>query len=105
MSPDRYMLNRIIRRIVATAHPLKIILFGSATRGTFSKDSDLDFLVVVPDGVNRNRVARAIYRNMIGLLQPVDIVVATENDLRKHADNFSLIYYTALREGRELYAA
>lgn len=103
MSPDRRILNRIVRRIVVAAHPLKIILFGSAARGTYTKDSDLDFLVVVPDGTRRNRVARAIYRNMIGLIQPVDIVMATESDLQNHADNFSLIYYPALREGREVY--
>lgn len=103
MSPDRHMLNKIVRRIVGVAHPLKIILFGSAVRGTFTKNSDLDFLVVVPDGTHRNRVARAIYRKMIGVLQPVDIVVATESDLKKHADNFSLIYYPVLREGQAVY--
>jgi hypothetical protein len=34
-----------------------------------------------------------------------DIIVATESDLRKYGDNFSLIYYPALREGREIYVA
>jgi len=42
------ILNEIILRIVKTAHPLKIILFGSAQRGEMGPNSDLDILVVVP---------------------------------------------------------
>ena len=34
-----------------------------------------------------------------------DVVVATEDDLREHGDNPSLVLFPALREGREIYRA
>jgi hypothetical protein len=41
----------------------------------------------------------------MGLTTPVDVVVATEEDLRLYGDNFSLVYYFALKDGKEIYAA
>ena len=105
MQPDPALVEDLVRRIVAVAHPLRIILFGSAARGEMGPHSDLDVLVVVPDGVDRRATARAAYRNMIGLGHPTDIVVATESDLRRYGHNFSLVYSPALREGREIYVA
>jgi UTP:GlnB (protein PII) uridylyltransferase len=64
--------------------------------------SDLDVLVVMPDGVHRRKTAQEIYRHLWGFGFAKDIIMATESDLRKYGDNFSLIYYPALREGREI---
>ena len=105
MQLDPKVIDELVRRIVEVAHPLRIILFGSASRGDMGPDSDLDVLVVVPDGTHRRHTAQRIYRNMIGFGLAVDVVVATESDLRQYSDNFSLVYYPALREGREIYAA
>jgi len=46
------ILNEIKQRIVETANPLKIILFGSAARGELGPNSDLDILVVIPSGIH-----------------------------------------------------
>jgi len=51
--PDQRLLDEIVARTVAVAQPVRIILFGSAARGTMGPDSDLDLLVVVRDGVHR----------------------------------------------------
>jgi predicted nucleotidyltransferase len=37
-----------VRLLVETAHPDKIILFGSQARGDAGADSDLDLLVILP---------------------------------------------------------
>jgi predicted nucleotidyltransferase len=42
-------MNEVVRRLVEFYQPEKIYLFGSAARGEDRPDSDLDFLVVVPD--------------------------------------------------------
>ena len=104
MPPDSELLDELVRRIVEVAHPLRIILFGSAARGEMVPDSDLDVLVIMPEDIHRRHTAQRIYRNMIGLEFATDIVVATESDLLKYGDNFSLVYYPALREGKEIYA-
>lgn len=99
------ILENLIQRVVETAHPLRILLFGSAARGDMGPDSDLDVLVVVPDGVHRRRTAQAIYRNLSGLGIAKDIVVVTETDVHEHGGNPSLVLYPALHEGREVYHA
>jgi uncharacterized protein len=68
-------------------------------------NSDLDILVVMPDGVHRRRTAQTIYRRLLGLGLPKDIVVVTESDVREHGANPAMVLYPALREGREFYHA
>jgi predicted nucleotidyltransferase len=105
MHPDPKILDDLVRRIVEVAHPRQIILFGSAARGDMGPQSDIDVLVVVPDGTHRRHTAQKIYQHLIGLGGAVDVVVATESDLQQYGNNFSLVYYPALREGRPIYAA
>lgn len=98
-------LDKLIERIVETVHPLQIILFGSAVRGEMGPDSDLDLLVVMPDGTHRRHTAQHIYGTVRGIKVPYDVVVATTSDLKKYGNSIGLIYRTVLEEGRELYAA
>jgi len=105
MEPDRGAIDRLVQRIVEVAHPLRILLFGSAARGEFRPDSDVDLLVVMPEGVHRRRTAQELYLEIRGMGIPFDLLVATPSDLEKHRDNVGLVYRTILREGREVYAA
>ncbi|MFQ5629526.1 MAG: nucleotidyltransferase domain-containing protein [bacterium] len=101
--PDAQMLADLVLRIVEIANPQRIILFGSAARGKMGPNSDLDVLVVVPDGMHRRKTAQSIYRNMIGFGFAKDIVVATDSDIKEHGSNPHLIFKQALEEGKELY--
>jgi predicted nucleotidyltransferase len=98
-------LKEITSRIVETAHPSKIILFGSAERGEMGPNSDLDVLVVMPPGVHRRNTARSIYRNLIGVGFAVDVVVVTEQDIERYKDNIGMVIKPALEQGRVLYAS
>ncbi len=99
------ILDELVRRIVATVNPRRIILFGSAARGQMGPHSDLDILVVMPDGTHRRRTGHQIYRALLGLGFATDIAVVTESDVQQFADEHSLVICPALREGRELYHA
>ena len=103
--PDQKVLSELVRRIVDSVNPLRIILFGSAARGKMGAHSDLDILVVMPDGVHRRRTAQAIHRRLFGMGVAKDIVVVTEQDIREYGDNPSLILSPALNEGKEIYHA
>ena len=105
MQSDPEAIEQLVRRIIEFVQPLRIILFGSAARGEMSSDSDIDVLMVMPDGVYRRQTAQRLYRQIRGLGTPFDILVATPDDLERHKDNIGLIYRTILREGREVYAA
>ena len=98
-------VDQLVAQIVEAVHPLRIILFGSAARADAGAESDLDVLVVMPDGTARLRTARELYRRIAGIGVPFDILVATPSLLEMHRDNPGLIYGTILREGRTLYAA
>ena len=99
------ILDELVRRIVESVHPVRIILFGSAARDTMGPDSDLDVLVVMPDGIHRRDTATVVYRSLRRFPYPKDIVVATVGDLVLYGDTIGLVYRQALREGKELYHA
>ncbi|OHB67906.1 MAG: hypothetical protein A2Y76_11300 [Planctomycetes bacterium RBG_13_60_9] len=103
--PDQRLLDEVVKRTVAVAHPVRIILFGSAARGAMGPDSDLDLLVVVRDGVHRRRTAQAIYKSLRGIGFAKDVVVATESDVRQFGKNPSLVICPALTQGKEIYRA
>lgn len=105
MSPSDAILKDLVSRICRVAEPVRIVLFGSSARGTAGPDSDLDVLVIVKDGLHRRKTAQDIYGEMGGLGRPVDIVVATEDDVRRFADCHAAVICPALKEGTELYAA
>ncbi len=94
-----------MQRIVNEVQPLRIILFGSAARGELKPDSDIDILIIMPEGTHRRHTAQLLYRKIRGVGVLFDILVATQNDLEKHKDNIGLIYRTILEEGKEVYAA
>ncbi|MBI3988841.1 MAG: nucleotidyltransferase domain-containing protein [candidate division NC10 bacterium] len=62
MQPDPDVITQLVQSIVEAVHPLRIVLFGSAARGEMGTDSDIDVLVVMPEGVHRRRTAQLLYR-------------------------------------------
>lgn len=102
---DPEFLAQVVKRIVEAVHPLRVILFGSAARGDGGPHSDLDFLIVMPDGIHRRQTARRIFRRLSGMGFAKDVIVVTEEDVRRFKDNPSLIVMPALQEGKELYRA
>ena len=54
------ILSESKQRIVETANPVKVILFGSAARGELGPNSDLDILVVIPSDIHRRVKDRSI---------------------------------------------
>lgn len=102
---NQTLLKEITRRIVVLANPRRVVLFGSATRGEMRKDSDYDVLVVVSEPVHRRRLAQKIYRGLHGMGVSVDVVVATDDDLKKYGSRAGTILKSALTEGQVLYEA
>ena len=96
-------LPEITARIVKTSDPEKIILFGSHARGDTNEDSDLDLLVIV-DGVQELRAESVRMRRALrGLLVPVDLVLASSEQIERLANEKSFVYRNALNEGKVLY--
>lgn len=99
------LLQQSLARILSVTSPKQVILFGSAARGTQHANSDLDILVVVPNGTHRRQTAQKIYRSFVGLGYAVDVVVVTEDDVTRYRDTAGYVIQPAMAEGRLLYAA
>lgn len=97
------VLAEVVRRIVSIAQPEQIIFFGSAARGETHADSDLD-LLVIKSGAHRRDLAGKIYRHLIGVGRPVDVLVARPEDVERFGHSPALVLEPALREGIVIYA-
>jgi len=97
-------IRQVVGQVVMLVHPLRIILFGSAAEGRFGDDSDLDFLVVVPEDEHPEDATDKLNLRVQDRPLPCDFVVVTESTLDRNKDNPGLIYGQILARGREVYA-
>ena len=94
-----------VRRIVEETRPLRVIGFGSAARGTAGPESDLDLMVVMPDGADRLETAYRVHSCLRGPECATDIVVVMESEVAALKENPSRVIHTARTEGKEVYHA
>lgn len=102
-SIDDNLMREIIRRIVETSHPEKVILFGSRARGDARLDSDIDLLVVANDPQPRSLRACALYGALSDILIPMDILVYRPGEIEEWRNVPQAFVTTAIREGSILY--
>ena len=101
---ERAMLDSVIERIVEVASPERIILFGSAARGDFGRDSDID-LLIVKDGEDTLTLMSRIYNEMQGVGAAVDALVVSSGDVERYKDSHALVIKSVLQDGVVVYAA
>lgn len=102
---DEKTLQDIIHRVVAVAHPEKIILFGSAARGAMGPHSDVDLLVIKQGDFHQGHLTGEIYMNLLGVRQAVDVILVTPEEVERYRDCHPLVIAPALREGKVVYSA
>ncbi len=102
--PEPTVLAEVVRQVVEAARPEKIVLFGSAARGTMGPDSDIDLLVIKGGRFSHDRITQAIYRHLSGQAA-VDVVVATPEEVERYRNAHCLVFFPALREGKTIYEA
>ena len=101
---DQGTLDDIVGRIVEVAAPEKIILFGSAARGTMGRNSDVD-LLIIKRGTDLRKLTGQIYRRLHGVGAAVDAIMVTPDDVERYQDTHALVIKPALREGKVVYEA
>lgn len=101
----REVIEEMTRRLVQFYSPVRIYLFGSEARGEAGPDSDLDFLVVVPDDTPEQTLrSTAIYSHLSGLGISKDVIPWRQSDFETRAAYVrTSLPATVLREGRLLY--
>ncbi len=96
--------DSLIRQIVATYRPLRVILFGSHARGEAGPDSDLDLMVVLDDDAPEEALHwQKLNEARRGYLGAVDMLAAREGSLLDRARAKASFAATILREGKVVY--
>jgi predicted nucleotidyltransferase len=95
-------IQEMVRRIVAAADPVKVILMGSHARGTARPGSDVDLLVIEHDPVTQRQEVVRLRRLLRDFQVPIDIVVG-QSFAQRYWDIPGSVLYPAFREGRVLH--
>ena len=104
MSPiNDELIRDIVRRIVDTAQPEKVILFGSRSRGDARPHSDFDLLVIKESDEPRHRRSVPLYVALADLPVEVEVMVYTPEEVDKWSGVPQAFVTTAVREGTTIY--
>jgi predicted nucleotidyltransferase len=98
------VIEQAVRRMVEYFRPERIYLFGSTARGEARPDSDLDFLVVVPDDQPPERFWH-VYQYLRGIEIELDVIPMRHSSFERRRDWLMSLPAIALREGKLLYDA
>jgi len=95
------LLGEISNSIRAEYPDAQVILFGSYARGDYTKDSDFDICVLVPEIIGRRsdmrvNIACAARR---GFPMPLDLFLYTFEEFEQWSKSKSRIQYTIKSEG------
>ena len=104
---DEKLLKSMTETIVDEVHPDEVILFGSHAKGCGRPDSDVDFIVVMPDGeetrLGRRRITGRLYRRLGSFPVSKDILVYTRGEVERWRGVPGHVVATGVDEGRRVY--
>ena len=102
---DEGPIREIVWRVLATAPPDRIILFGSAAGGEMTRDSDIDLLVLEREPANRHEESVKIRDSIGDWGCPFDVIVMPTDRLEQTKNVIGGIAYPANKHGRVIYEA
>ena len=97
------LIRDIVRRIVDTAQPEKVILFGSQSRRDAGPHSDVDVLVIKKSDEPRHRRSVPLYVALADLPVEVEVMVYTPEEVEEWSGVAQAFVTTAVREGMTIY--
>ncbi|MFN3652945.1 MAG: nucleotidyltransferase domain-containing protein [Armatimonadota bacterium] len=98
------LLQAITHRIVATFHPVQVILFGSHASGIPHAESDVDLLVVMPTEESpAQRILRVSQVARVPFL-PMDLLVVTPDEMTARLSQGDPFLREVVARGRVLYS-
>lgn len=97
------LLDEIVNKLVGNLDVKKIVLFGSYSAGTYSKDSDLDLFVIAETkekGIKRHVFISQLFEPR---KLPMDIICKTPREIKKREKYFDPFIASINKKGVVLY--
>jgi predicted nucleotidyltransferase len=96
-------VTEAVDALVASCHPVRVVLFGSVARGDDGPNSDIDLLMIIDDTDDQRAAAIAALKAVAGLGPEVDVmtVPAATAEAKRHVAG--TLIRPALREGKVVY--
>ncbi len=96
-------IDSITLQLVDKYRAQKVVLFGSAARGHFGPDSDLDFLIVKQDVPENRRERMRQVRRLVETRLPVDYLIYRKEELENRLSLGDPFIKGVFAEGKVLY--
>ena len=87
---DNGEIKEIVDTILNAVPVLEIYLFGSFANGTAKEDSDYDFYVVIPDGLQPIETTWKITGSLRDRKRSIDMLVGTKSKFDKYKNVYSV---------------
>jgi predicted nucleotidyltransferase len=100
---ERETIQAAVEQVVNIADPLQVILFGSRARGQGQGHSDIDLLVILPDGVPVRDLWHRMLEAVNGLQPVIDIVPTSQTGWAERSQLPFFVERYARLEGVTLY--
>jgi uncharacterized protein len=97
-------IQEAVKRLVETYQPLTIYLFGSYAWGKPHDESDLDFMLVIPEDVEPTfELRRKGNRALAGIGFSVDFLFNSPNSFNYRSEHPSSLEYKIKKQGKIVY--
>ena len=97
---------QVLAQVIAQHHkPEKIILFGSAARGDYHADSDIDLLIIKKSDKKKAYRIKEIFESLRNTSRTysLDPIVYTPDEIKKRLSLGDYFIQRIIREGKTLY--
>ena len=97
------LVRRTVERLVRAFAPERIVLFGSHAKGTNHVGSDVDLLVITNIVGSLTAHQRRARQLTADCFPPIDVVLATPDDIERAAEATSPFLLSILGTGATIY--
>lgn len=101
-SAERF-IKQAVKRIGERFHPKTVILFGSYARGSSTRDSDIDLLVIFSKSGNRARRYTEVSQELEPMFLPVDLLIRSAKDIQSRLKIGDSFIRDIIDKGKVLY--